>query len=328
MPETLRRIRIHVSSPSDVRDARNVLANVVADLQRGIGRMNSLFPELVPWEDSAVPALGRPQEVINRQIPATDIFIGIFWSRFDTRTGAANSGTEEELQNALESWRLLGRPHVLIYFCDRPISPSSVDLEQVSRVQRFRKSIGEQGLYVIYNDLEEFEKLVRQHLTRLIQTLVAREAPAKKPPRLFYSYAHEDAALREELAKHLRVLERRQVIESWYDNMIAPGAEWSDKIAKELEKADIVVLLVSADFLDSDYCYTVEMRGALDRHSIGGVYVVPVIVRPALWEESPLEGLKVLPKDGKPVTLWENRDQAWLDVARGIRLVAQNYTSP
>jgi TIR domain-containing protein/uncharacterized protein DUF4062 len=262
VPETLRRIRIHVSSPSDVKDARNVLANVVEELARDLGRNKGLFLELVRWEESAVPALGRPQELINRQIPAADIFIGILWSRFGTPTGDAKSGTEEELLNALESWRLLGRPHVRIYFCDRPINPSSFDLEQVSRVQKFRKSISEQGLYAIYNDVREFEQLVRQHLTRLIQTLIAPEATAKKPPRLFYSYAREDAGLREELAKHLRVLERNRIIESWYDNMLPPGAEWSDKIAEELEKADIVVLLVSSDFLDSDYCYTVEMRNA------------------------------------------------------------------
>lgn len=327
MTQKLKRIRIHVSSPGDVEEERNVLTNVVEELQRDIGQKHGLSLELVRWEESTVPSLGATaQDVINRQISATDVFIGILWSRFGSPTAEASSGTEEELKRGIDSWQILGRPHVLVYFCDRPLSISQVDTEQISRIQKFKKSISEQRLYATYTTVTEFKKLVQQHLTRLIHEIVKSRPSAKKPPRLFYSYAHEDAWLREELAKHLRVLERKQVIESWYDNMIAPGAEWSTEIADELEKANIIVLLVSADFLDSDYCYTVEMRKALERHKAGNVCVLPVIVRSALWEESPLATLKALPNDGKPVTLWDDRDEAWTDVARGIRRVALEIT--
>jgi hypothetical protein len=327
VPETLRLIRIHVSSPGDVCEERGTLEKVVSQLQHSIGQESRLVLQLVRWEDSAVPAMGRSQEVINRQIPPSDVFVGILWSRFGTPTAEGNSGTEEEFNNALESWRLLGRPSILLYFCERPVNPSLVDPEQLLRLQRFRKAIGEQALYNTYHSVEEFEGLVRRNLTVLISSLAIRQQVARQPPRLFYSYAHEDAKLREELAKHLRVLERKRIIESWYDNMIAPGAEWSEKICEEMKNADIVVVLVSADFLDSDYCYTVEMEDALRRHSEGEVCVVPVIVRSALWEESPLAKLKVLPRDGRPVTLWQDRDEAWTDVARGIRAVAASLTS-
>lgn len=109
--------------------------------------------------------------------------------------------------------------------------------------------------------------------------------------------------------------------------MIVPGAEWNEEIGAQLEKANIVVLLVSSDFLDSDYCYTVEMERALTRHKAGEVELVPVTVRSALWEESPLANLKALPRDAKPVTLWQDRDEAWTDVARGIKMVASKFSA-
>jgi len=323
----MKRIRIHVSSPGDVQEERHALTDIVEDLQRDVGAKWGLLLDLVRWEESAVPALGRPQEVINRQIPPSDIFIGVLWARFGTPTMDNNSGTEEELRRALDSWQLLGRPNILLYFSDRPINLDHVDAEQISRVQRFKKSIAEHQLYAKYHSIDEFRSCVRRDLFRLIQDLVSRKEPTRRPPRLFYSYAHEDAGLREELAKHLRVLERKRIIESWYDNMIAPGMEWSTEVANQLEKADIVILLVSADFLDSDYCYTVEMRRALERHKTGDVCVIPVILRSALWEESPLANLKDLPKDGRAVTLWDNRDEAWVDVARGIRSVATSIAT-
>lgn len=326
MTSASKRIRIHVSSPGDVRHERDVLAGVVQQLQQQVARRAGFSLELVRWEDSAAPALGRPQDVINRQIPATDIFVGILWSRFGTPVGDASSGTEHELRLALESWQLLGRPRVLMYFCERPVNPSQVDTQQLAKLQDFRRSFAERGIYATYTDVAEFEHRVRQDLTRVLHELEVSQPPAKRPPRLFYSYAHEDAELREELAKHLRVLERKQVIESWYDNMIAPGANWSAAVSDELDRADIVVLLVSSDFLDSDYCYTVEMRRALERHNAGTISVVPIIVRSSLWEESPLATLKALPKDGKPITLWDDRDEAWTDVARGIRRVASDIS--
>jgi hypothetical protein len=322
VPGTLKHIRIHVSSPADVQAEREALAKVVDQLNQDVARKAGFSLELVRWEDSAAPAMGGPQDVINRQIPATDVFVGILWSRFGTPVLETSSGTEHELQLALDSWQLLGRPRVLMYFCERPISLSQVDPQQIAKVQEFRKSIAEHQLIATYTDVAEFEHRVRRDLAAVLQDLERQGRPARRPPRLFYSYAHEDGGLREELAKHLKVLERNQVIESWYDNMIAPGTNWSDAVSQELEKADIVVLLISSDFLDSDYCYTIEMKRALERHEAGTMSVVPIIVRSALWEESPLAKLKALPKDGRPVTLWDDRDEAWTDVARGIRGIA------
>ncbi len=318
MPAVISAIEIHFSAPADLREEVALLEKVVADLEREVQKHYMMSYHLVRWEDSAVSATGRPQEIVNRQIGYRDIFIGILGSRFGTREDLS-SRTEKEFARALDSWQLLGRPHVLFYFNDQPIRVSQIDPSELLKVNSFRDSVIDgQAPCSSYSGLGEFESLVRRQLAKAL----LGEAPEKKAARVFYSYAREDEVLREQLAKHLRVLERNRIIESWYDDMIAPGAEWADRIADEMRKADIIVLLVSSDFLDSEYCYKVEMQEALKRHEAGKVRVMPIIVRSAIWEESPLASLKALPKDRKPITLWADRDEAWTDVARGIRSVA------
>jgi hypothetical protein len=136
---------------------------------------------------------------------------------------------------------------------------------------------------------------------------------------LFYSYSHKDEALRDELATHLSLLRRQGVISGWHDRRIAAGTEWAGQIDQHLEAADVILLLVSADFLASDYCYDKEMKRALERHGAGTARVIPVILRPCDWQSAPFWKLQALPKDGKPVTTWGNRDEAFTDIARCIR---------
>ncbi len=142
--------------------------------------------------------------------------------------------------------------------------------------------------------------------------------------RLFYSYSHADEGFRSQLEKHLAILRRKGSIRDWSDRRIAPGAEWKEEIDNALEAADIILLLVSADFLASDYCYDVELERALARHKKGDALVVPIIIRPVDLEDSPLAGLQALPTNAKAVTTWDNRDEAWLNVARGIRIACSN----
>lgn len=135
---------------------------------------------------------------------------------------------------------------------------------------------------------------------------------------LFFCYAHEDKFLRDELDLHLANLKRQRLITSWYDGEIYAGMEWEREIAIHLRSADIVLLLVSASFLSSDYCYSVEMRNALERHEASTARVIPIIVRAVHWEGAPFSKLHVLPSEAKPVTSWLNRDEAWLDTVKGI----------
>jgi len=141
--------------------------------------------------------------------------------------------------------------------------------------------------------------------------------------KLFYSYSHKDENHRVRLGTSLSVLEREGLIEEWHDRKIMPGQNWEEILDENLETADIVVLLVSSDFLASDYCYEKEMKRALERHSKGETTVIPVIVRPCEWDRTPLADLQALPKDTRPITKWSNRDEAWLYVARGIRTVVE-----
>jgi tetratricopeptide (TPR) repeat protein len=138
------------------------------------------------------------------------------------------------------------------------------------------------------------------------------------PLRLFFSYSHADEKMRDELAKHLRILERQGFIEGWHDRSIEGGANWESEILNHLRAADIILLLVSADFLASDYCWDIEMKGALDRHENGAAKVIPVILRPCSWQAAPFGKLQALPKDGKPVVDWPSLDHGFLEVVSGI----------
>jgi internalin A len=148
-------------------------------------------------------------------------------------------------------------------------------------------------------------------------------AAREGPPRLFVSYSHKDETLRAELETHLKLLQRQGLISVWTDRRIAGGREWKGEIDWALQSADIVLLLVSADFMASDYCYDTEMRRALERHKGGGARVIPIILRAVDWHSAPFGEFQALPKDAKPVTLWGDRDSAWNDVAAGIREVAE-----
>jgi hypothetical protein len=145
--------------------------------------------------------------------------------------------------------------------------------------------------------------------------------------KLFYSYSHRDEQFRVQLEAHLSTLRRQNRIEEWHDRKIVPGQEWQGVIDDRLEGSKVILLLVSADFIDSDYCYETEMQRAVEKHERGEAIVVPVIIRPADWQETPFGRIQAIPKDGKPVTLWANQDEAWLDVVGGIRRVLTQLTT-
>ncbi len=141
---------------------------------------------------------------------------------------------------------------------------------------------------------------------------------------IFYSYSHKDEYHREDLETHLAMLRREGIIHEWHDRKIVAGGDIDNEVDINLEQADIVLLLVSPDFLASDYCWKKEMTFALERHESGSTTVIPVIVRPVDWKPSPFSKLKALPRDGKPVTTWDNKDLAWLNVATGLRDAIKN----
>lgn len=151
-----------------------------------------------------------------------------------------------------------------------------------------------------------------------------KQDPGIAPVTAFISYSHADAKLTADLQKHLIPLKRLGLISDWCDQEIAPGAEWDKAIATKLAKADLVLLLISADFIASEFCYEKELSKALERHAAKKAVVIPVILRHCLWAELPFGKLQALPAGAKPVTAWEHLDEALMSVARGVREAAQN----
>ena len=137
--------------------------------------------------------------------------------------------------------------------------------------------------------------------------------------KIFYSYAHEDEQWRNELEKHLSNMERQEIISGWHDRKIIGGKEWAHEIATKINEADIILLLISPDFMVSQYCNEVEVPLAMERHKAGEASVIPIIIHPAKWKKASFARLQALPKDGKPISSWLNRDEAFLDVEEGIR---------
>lgn len=140
---------------------------------------------------------------------------------------------------------------------------------------------------------------------------------------VFVSYAHEDEALRDQLAKQLRGWEREGFIRLWYDRDIGAGKEWRAEIDTHLDIAQVVLLLISPDFIASEYCNSVEVQRAMEKHEAGVARVVPILLRPVHWYDAPFGKLQALPKNGKPVVLWQNLDEAFFDVATGVREVIE-----
>jgi hypothetical protein len=139
--------------------------------------------------------------------------------------------------------------------------------------------------------------------------------------RAFYSYAHEDEALRDTLAKFLKPLVHQNKLQEWHDRRIEAGGNWEREISHELDSANLIFFLVSADFLASDYCLDVEMGRAMARAREGTARVIPVLLKPCLWQESPLSELQIIPRDAQPITLFPNPDAAFAAVAEEVNRV-------
>src|SRR5713101_5117270 len=146
----------------------------------------------------------------------------------------------------------------------------------------------------------------------------------REPAALFLSYAHEDELLLRKLETHLSLLKRQGLISMWHDRLLQPGNDWAREIDSHLNQASVILLLISADFLVSDYCYGIEMKRALERQEAGEVRVIPILLRSVDWKGAPFGHLQALPTDAKPITAWSNEDTALTDVAAGIRRVIED----
>ena len=143
---------------------------------------------------------------------------------------------------------------------------------------------------------------------------------------VFISYAHQDQEFCSELQKHLSNLKRQGIINAWYDGDISPGVDWKRQIISRIDTAQIIFLLISADFMASDFSYSIEMEQAIARHDAGQARVIPIILRPTDWSGAPFAKLKVLPSDDKAITKWATHDEAFEDIVKGIRVAVDDLT--
>lgn len=182
MTEQVTKVRVFIASPGDVQKERDMLPNVIEELNNTIGRNLGFVIELVRWETHCHPEMGRPQGVINEQVGEYDIFIGVMWKRFGTPTGEADSGTEEEFNLAYEEWERNKDPHIAFYFSQAKYKLNSVEeTEQAAKVLKFKQDLKSKGLTWDYPNAAAFPSVVRPHLTTILfemfQAKTTPEAP-------------------------------------------------------------------------------------------------------------------------------------------------------
>jgi TIR domain len=175
------------------------------------------------------------------------------------------------------------------------------------------------GMFVQRNALDELESAIKR--AQSIQELQGSlPEPTTGTVVLFLSYSHRDDKFREALQKDLEALQA--YVRAWYDGKIKGGDEIDPQIAHYLNEADVILLLVSPDFLRSSYVRERELPLAIQRHRAGEARVIPIILRPANWQEAPWDemfgGLKAFPKDGKPISRWRSRDEAFVNIYAGL----------
>lgn len=141
---------------------------------------------------------------------------------------------------------------------------------------------------------------------------------SSKPLELFCCYARKDRDMLEQLKNHLTYLERQDLITIWSDININAGEEWEREIHQHLESADIFLLLISSDFMGSDYCYSTEMGRAIERHDQGSAQIIPILLRPTFYQNAPFARFQMVPTNAEPVTMWPNLDNAFHDITRYI----------
>lgn len=198
------------------------------------------------------------------------------------------------------------------------------------------EEVGCREAWLSYSELQAFKRAGEINLPRLINGEIVnvdvfavlneietpfddRQWPNEtRPWNVAVSYAHSDEGLRRQLASYLKILERANLLRVWYDRQILAGGRVHEEISNKFQHADMVLLLVSAEFIASEYCHDVEMAASLSRHQRGETVVIPIIVRECPWRTGVLGALSALPRDGKAVTSWRNRAEAWNDVSEGI----------
>lgn len=287
-------------------------------LPRFIVRTHVLSEGLPRWRTGAILKFEENRALVKADVQDRRVFISVSGPVSGRRRLLAVIRSDfERIHNDIRNLKpqemvpLPGHPEVVLPYEELRV------LEQNGE-RTYKKVVGSQVVELDVNGLLNGVDLDR---TRRRERIL--DAP-RQTVRLFYSYSHKDESLRNELETHLKLMQRQEMIETWHDRAIEAGEDWKQRIDDNLERADIILLLVSADFIASDYCYEKEMKRALERHEKGEARVVPVLVRDVNWKDAPFARLAALPQNRVAVAKWQDKDSAWRDVAEGIeKVVAQ-----
>jgi internalin A len=285
-------------------------------LPRFIVRTHSLSEGLPRWRSGVILSFEGNRALVKADVQEKRVFISVSGPQVSRRRLLAVIRADfERIHRDIRNLQpqemvpLPGQPSIVIPY-------KKLFVMEQQGVKSFLEVVGEEVIELIVDQLlngVDFTGARRNE---------RRAMSSNQALRLFYSYSHKDESLRDRLSTHLKLLQRQGMIETWHDRNINAGDDWKQKIDDNLERADIVLLLVSADFIASDYCYEKEMKRALERHNNGEAVVIPVIVRDVNWMTAPFARLQGLPQDGLAVTLWPDQDSAWRNVSDGIEKVA------
>jgi hypothetical protein len=186
----------------------------------------------------------------------------------------------------------------------------------------------ERTFVISYQEAAMEKARIRSSVLALMRILEDAPPPSPPPPppppplvkkKVFISYSHKDEAFKNEMDTHFAALKHSGLIDVWHDRRIDAGTVWDDQIKSELEVADIILLMISADFLNSEYIWRVEIEHAMKRHKAREAKVVPIFIRPCDTDGLPFLAIQGLPYNAKPVSTFDNKDEAYLQIAKGIR---------
>lgn len=293
-------------------------------LPRFIVRTHALSEGLPRWRTGAIMKFEGCHALVKADVQDKKIFVSIKGPAASRRRLLTVIRSDfERINRDIKNLQ----PQEMVPIPDYPNVPVSYQKllgMEAQGIDRFHEFVGDKVIEVEVADLlngvrpepagQEFE-------FREFRERVSAGFPGK--PTLFISYSHKDEGLRADLDSRLKIMQASGWIDVWHDRSIVGGDDWKNKIDENLERADIILLLVSTDFIASDYCMRVETKAALERHHKGEAVVVPIILRPCKWKGTELSELQFLPKDGLPVTQWADKDLAWLDVEEGIERVVK-----
>ena len=286
----------------------------------------------------------KPADFCIRQVFRVNVYVGIIGFRYGSpvRDDPSRSYPELEFDAATE----LGLPRMVFALDEDAVLPLPQsylsDPEYQQQQRAFRSRLGNTVAVFLVSSPDQLEQLLyralwelRNQPSAMLDTtaqgrlesgrivfdhkLAAQERPrTTSGMTAFLSYSHRDERYLRQLDIALSQLRRNGQISAWHDRKILPGDEWEHTIDERLDNADLILFLVSPDFLASDYAYGREMSKAMERRESGSAILVPIILRASDWPSSPLGSLQALPSNARPVLSWANRDEAWLDVVQGL----------